>query len=242
MKAFLNQGKPVLFSGTPCQLGGLRAYLHRDYENLYCVDIICHGVPSPLVWRKYIAHQESNAGSKIIKANFRQKNDGWRRYSVSFSFDNDTEYAQHHGNDLYMKAFLRDLCLRPSCYHCNFKTLHRDSDLTLADFWGVHRLLPELHDDKGTSLVFINTPKGKMLFDAIKDRIVYQEVDINQAVAYNPSAIKSVAINPQRESFFADLNRLPFDELVNKYCRETKLAKLKRKARKALKKLVRMNK
>lgn len=241
VEVFLNQGKQVLFSGTPCQIGGLRAYLQHEYNNLYCVDIVCHGVPSPLVWRKYVSYQECKASSSVRRIVFRRKDNGWRRYSVSFWFDNDTEYFQHHGKDLYMKAFLRDVCLRPSCYSCNFKSLHRESDITLADFWGIHHLLPEMHDDKGTSLVFINTPKGKSLFDAIKDRIVYQEVDINKAVTYNPSAIKSVEINPKRDCFFAVLNQLSFDELVNKHCQDTRIAKLKRRAKRVVNKLLRMN-
>lgn len=238
VRVFLNQGKPVLFSGTPCQIAGLRAYLNHDYESLYCVDIICHGVPSPLVWRKYISYRESIAGSKIRNASFRRKNNGWRHFSMSFSFHNDTEYTQQHTQDPYMRAFLRNVCLRPSCYRCNFKTLQRESDITLADFWGVHRLLPELYDDKGTSLIFLNTSKGKTLFDEIQSRIVFKEVDLNRVLDYNPCAIKSVQINPQREYFFADINRLSFDELIDKYCRDTVYRTLRRKTRAAVQMLV----
>src|SRR5690606_17661880 len=102
---------------------------------------ICHGVPSPMVWKKYIKYREEKAGSSTERIAFRRKDEGWKRYSVSFTFKNDTEYRQNFREDLFMKAFLKDICLRPSCYDCKFKTIHRESDLTLADFWGVQNIL-----------------------------------------------------------------------------------------------------
>jgi len=227
-KEFLEHGKQVLFSGTPCQIAGLKSYLQQDYDNLFCVDIICHGVPSPKVWQKYVAYRENCSGALTQRISFRRKDRGWKRYSVSFSCENDTEYLQTHDKDLYMRAFLRDVCLRPSCYACSFKTLNRQSDITLADFWGIQNVLPEMDDDLGTSLVLLNSSSGKKMFEDIKNRISYKEVDLNQAITYNPAAVKSAMQNPKRRSFFNELERLPFNKLVNKYCSDSAIVRTKK--------------
>lgn len=116
-------------------------------------------------------------------------------------FENNTEYRQNLRKDLYMRAFLKDVCLRPSCYDCNFKGLNRQSDITLADFWGIQNVLPDMDDDKGTSLIFVNSKNGQEIFNSISCGIKFKEVDINEAVKYNSSAIKSVSKNPNRDYF-----------------------------------------
>lgn len=135
-KAFLEEGKKVLFTGTPCQISGLYAYLAKPYENLYTQDLICHGTPSPMVWKKYVEYREQKAASKTQRMFFRHKQYGWKTYAVLFEFANNTAYGKTLHEDAFMKVFLSNICLRPSCYACSFKTLHRESDLTLADFWG----------------------------------------------------------------------------------------------------------
>lgn len=230
-KKFLKQGKKVLFTGTPCQIAGLKSYLGQTYENLFCVDIVCHGVPSPKVFRKYVDYQESSVGSSTRRIAFRLKNEGWKRFSVSFLFKNNTEYRQNLRKDLYMRAFLKDVCLRPSCYACEFKTLHRQSDVTLADFWGIQNMLPEMDDDKGTSLIFVNSDSGHSMLNRIKDKTLCKEVDINQAVKYNSAAIKSAGYNSKRDQFFANLNDVPFDKLVKKYCSDRMGVVIKRKGK-----------
>lgn len=229
VKYFLEQGREVLFTGTPCQIGGLKSFLGKDYDNLFCMDNICHGVPSPKVWRKYIDYREKKSGSKIKKIDFRLKNQGWKDYSVSFLFENNTEYCKKYSKDLYMRAFLKDVCLRPSCYACEFKTLNRESDITLADFWGIQKILPDMDDDKGTSLIFVNSLKGQTMFEKIKDKIISKEVDINQAVYFNSAAIKSVKLNPNRENFFEKLDELDFDKLVDRCCTDKLQLRIKRK-------------
>lgn len=231
VKDFLKQKRKVLFTGTPCQIEGLKSYLGQVYENLLCIDIVCHGVPSPIVWQKYISHREECSGSQVRKIDFRQKSEGWKRYSVSFLFNDNTEYLQTFDNDLYMKAFLRDICLRPSCYSCEFKTLNRQSDITLADFWGIEFIIPEMDDDKGTSLIFVNSSKGQAILEKISDKIIYKEVDIHQAVTYNPAVIKSANYNRKRYNFFKDLDKLPFDSLVIKYCIDDIFLRVKRKGK-----------
>lgn len=190
------------------------------------IDIICHGVPSPDVWSKYVKFRENEVGSPVKKINFRQKDEGWKRYSVSFLYRNNTEYRQNLRKDLYMRAFLKDVCLRPSCYRCNFKTLNRQSDITLADFWGIQNILPEMDDDKGTSLIFINSHIGRDIINEIFDKMTYKEVDIHQAIKYNSAAITPAKPNINREKFFADRNSLPFDILVKKYCTDKFTVKL----------------
>ena len=217
-KDFLEQGREVLFTGTPCQIGGLKSYLGKEYDNLFTMDNICHGVPSPKVWDKYIAYRSAEAGSAPRRIAFRLKDEGWKLFSVSFLFNNDTEYRETLRKDLYMRTFLKDVCLRHSCYACEFKTLNRESDITLADFWGIQNILPEMDDDKGTSLIFVNSDKGKTMLEKINNDIVYEEVDIDKAVSYNSAAIKSVPMNLNRDSFFQELDQLEFDKLVNKYC------------------------
>jgi coenzyme F420-reducing hydrogenase beta subunit len=230
-KEILDLGRKVLFTGTPCQIGGLKSYLGKSYSNLLCVDIVCHGVPSPLVWKKYVDYRQEKAGSAVQRISFRRKDDGWKRYSVSFLFKNNTEYRETMDKDLFMRAFLKDVCLRPSCYACGFKTIHRQSDITLADFWGIQNILPDMDDDKGTSLIFVNSKAGQAIIEQIVDKMQYKEVDIVEAVRYNPAAIKSAVANPHREKFFEELDKLTFDELVKKYCTDKLSVRVKRKTK-----------
>ncbi len=231
VKCFLEKGRKVLFTGTPCQIGGLYKFLNRTYNNLFTIDIICHGVPSPLIWEKYIKYREKKSRLPITKINFRNKTEGWRLYSMSFLFKNNSEYRQTLDKDLYMKIFLQNICLRPSCYACEFKSLHRQSDITLADFWGIKNILPDMDDNKGTSLVFINSKYGQEMFYHIVNNIFFKEVDINKSVKYNMAAIKSIESNPKRELFFNDLEKIPFDKLLKKYSFENFLTKLIRKVK-----------
>lgn len=235
VRNFLKDGRQVLFSGTPCQIYGLKSFLGKSYANLLCIDIICHGVPSPLVWQKYVENHEKKSGSRAERIAFRRKNCGWKLYSVSFSFENNTEYSKTLKEDLFMQGFLKDIYLRPSCYHCNFKTLNRVSDITLADFWGVGNILPSFDDDMGTSLVLVNSNKGNFVFSSVADDMVYEEVNINKAISYNPSAIKSVAYNPKRELFFKELSNLEdIEQLIIKYTRVSLPIKMYLKIRRIL--------
>jgi len=230
-KQLLKSGWKVLFTGTPCQIGGLKSYLGKSYDNLLCVDIVCHGVPSPEVWKKYVDYRQEKAASAAQRISFRRKDDGWKRYSVSFLFENNTEYRETLDKDLYMRAFLKNVCLRPSCYACQFKTIHRQSDITLADFWGIQRMLPDMDDDKGTSLIFVNSKAGQAMIEQIAAKMQFKEVDINEAVKYNSAAIKSVASNSNRKKFFKELHKLTFDDLVKKYCTDKLSVRIKRRAK-----------
>lgn len=218
VKEILESGRKVLFSGTPCQIAGIKSFLGKSYEKLLCIDVICYGVPLPDVWEKYLRYREKAEGSLIKKISFRNKNEGWRQFSMSILFEDGTEYIKNFEEDYYLKAYTQNLTLRLSCYACNFKTLHRQSDITIADFWGIENIFPELDDDRGTSLIFINSTYGRFIFEQIKDKILFKKVDIYEAVKYNPTAIKSAPYNPKREKFLKELNCDNFDQVVKKYC------------------------
>lgn len=238
-KEMLNDGRVVLFTGTPCQIDGFLSFLGKKYDNLYTQDLICHGAPSPGIWRKYMAFREEKAASKIKKMFFRLKENGWKSYSVQFQFANCTEYKQIFSGDLFMNGFLKDLYLRHSCYNCHSKSLKRNSDITLADFWGVEKVAPDMFDNKGTSLVFVNSDKGKELFEEIKGNINFKEVNINEAVEKNPSAYRSAAINKKREKFFNVIQNKNFERAIKCCTKENFVKVFLRKAKRKLKQMLR---
>jgi len=214
-KGLLDSGRIVLFTGTPCQIEGLLAFLGKEYDNLYTQDLICHGVPSPMVWQKYVKYREKKAASTTRRTFFRHKNYGWKMYSVQFEFTNCTEYIQAHDVDLYMTSFLRNWCLRPSCYACHFKKKNRLSDITLADFWGIENVCPEMDDDKGTSLVLVNSKRGNLLFDKIQNNLAIEKVDFEKSIEYNPSMVSSCSVPQERDRFLDKMQRCNFEKCFN---------------------------
>lgn len=223
-KQFLEQGRKVLFSGTPCQIAGLKRYLQKDYDNLICQDIVCHGVPSTYVWehyKKFIAN-----GRRISGVKFRDKSTGWKTYSLQIAFDDGSSYKDIGNENSYIKGFVKDFYLRPSCYECKYKTLHRESDITLADFWGIEANEPELDDNKGTSLIFINSDKGRITFEDIKKDIVFKILDIKKAITHNPSACKVSLYNKKRLSFYRKYKKIKFDLLIDNLMKESMKKKI----------------
>ncbi len=209
-KAQLDAGRLVLYTGTPCQIGGLLAFLKKSYANLYTQDIVCHGTPSPLLWEKYVEFREAVSESKTRRTFFRHKKYGWKKFSMLFEFSNNTEYHQSLSEDWYMRSFLRNLCLRPSCYNCAFKGLTRPGDITLADFWGIETICPHMDDDRGTSLVVLHSEKGQQMFDAIRPNIRYEETDLHKAAAINSAMERSVRRPEMRNKFMASLMKRGF--------------------------------
>lgn len=239
IKFDLKNNKMVLFTGTPCQVAGLQSFLQKKYDNLILMDIVCHGVPSPLVWQQYIDELKQNYKQDIKSIYFRDKSTGWKTYSVKFLFDKD-EYKNFGFKDIYMKGFLNDIYLRPSCYNCNFKGIERVSDITVADFWGIEKVLPKMDDDKGTSLIVIHSEKGKQLFDELSEKMILNEVNLNEAIKYNPSMIKSVKYNEKRNSFFAELSSgKELTDLIRKYTKISFGKRVKNKIKSIIKRLVR---
>ena len=219
-KGDLDAGKTVLFTGTPCQIEGLKMFLRKDYETLITMDIICHGVPSPMVWEKYVALREKEAGASALQTFFRHKKYGWKDFSMFLEFSNKTQHVYRHSEDVFMKAFLYDLCLRPSCYQCSFKKVNRVSDITVADFWGIDAVCPEMDDDRGTSLVMIHTEKGNRIFDAISGKLRYQSVDFKEATRYNSAMTCSAAMPENRNVFMENVHAQDLEVLVRKYAKD----------------------
>ena len=214
-KRFLVAGKKVLFSGTPCQVAGLHKFLRKPYDNLLTVDFICHGTPSPKVWRMYL-DDVIKTGQQISSVEFRNKTKGWKNFSFNLRYNEAdrtvsmlSSFQQNH----YMKAFLRDLILRPSCYACKARGGSSQSDITIADFWGINTVFPEMDDDKGTGLVFINTDKGESSLDFA--RIDVAETDYERIKPLNPACYRSPKEHPKREEFFERLDDENIITLIN---------------------------
>lgn len=218
-KDFLDKGRTVFFTGASCQIAGLKSYLEKEYDNLLCADFICHGVPSPKVFKEYLNFCESKFKSKVKKISFRDKSRGWSKFSILISFENDKKICEITSENIYMKAFLNNVCLRPSCYDCKFKGLNRDSDITLADFWGIQKVLPKMDDDKGVSLIIVNSLQGRKMFNGLKEQMIYKDVELNKIIKHNNSAIKSVKLKSKRAKFMKSLKTMPFNEVVAKYCK-----------------------
>lgn len=231
VKASLERKKLVLFSGTTCQVNGLYGYLNHNYENLITVDVICHGVPSQKLWKKYIEHEEKVYDAKVTSVNFRNKKKGWQNFGIEKNYSGKRIWASLR-KDPYMHMFLNNYCLRPSCYNCKAKEL-KMSDISLGDFWGVDSFTPELNDGKGTSIVLVRTERGKKMFDSIKRDVKYREITYEYAVKYNPAEYTSAKRPNERDSFFNDMNSLNFSKLAENYCTPVKINVIKR-ANKAL--------
>ena len=202
VKDYLKNNTKVLFSGTPCQIAGLKRFLRKEYEKLITVDFICHGVPSPFVWSKYLDALPLDR-NKIQSISFRDKAKGWKLFSLSIQGEN-FHYHKKLNEDLYVRGFLKDLYLRPSCYSCSAKAGKSGSDITLADFWGIQNIKPEIDDDKGVSAILLNTTKGNEYFN--RANLSTYKCSYEEILKYNPSLVQSVKEPLGRVQFFEKFN------------------------------------
>lgn len=206
VKKYLDEGKYVLFSGTPCQVGGLKAFLKKDYDKLITVDFICHSVPSPLAWGEYVKYRSEidNGGKLPEKIDLRSKKTGWSRYQYSnlFEYGKDKSHEAKSGESLYMKLFVGGYICRESCENCKFKGYSRVSDLTLGDFWGIWDIHPEMDDNKGTSALLIQSEKGERIFSRIADKLTVKQVSLEEVSLQNSAILKSTAPNEKRDEAF----------------------------------------
>lgn len=199
----LKAHKEVLFTGTPCQIAGLSNYLSMkqiNTEQLCLVDLICHGVPSPLVWEQYL--QSISSGRTVNAVNFRDKSLSWSGFSLAVFYTDGTQYKALASEDIYMRGFFANLTLRPSCYACAQKTIDRASDLTLADCWGIDNFLPEMNDGKGTSAIIVHSAKGKQFLQSIGSEMHVQEIPTEKVLRYNRAMQESAQVHPRRDLFF----------------------------------------
>ena len=247
VKSLLIKGKLVLFSGTPCQISGLIKFLNHTYDNLLLVDIICHGVPSPGVFRWYLSEGIQNLlykagilpksdikmitrippqniidqfkGVNVSNVSFRDKRKGWKNFSLQFTVaalnGNETrtmKYSKTKRKDPFLRGFLSNLYLRPSCHDCRFRNLSSGSDITLGDFWNIGKTLPDYDDNKGTSVVLINSKKGNEIINSLNMR--QKEIPYS-SLCKKGSAICVSPIPSSRRSVFFSSNNYSFSELID---------------------------
>lgn len=233
VKKDLERNRMVCFSGTSCQIEGLKRFLNKDYENLILVDVVCRAVPSPLVWKKYLKlRKEKYKNIKYIM--FRDKYYGYKYSNLSiYNKENDKNQEYHSGveTDPYLRAFFSNICDRPSCYDCKFKKGNRESDITIWDCFEVEKYNKKLDDDKGTTRILANSEKGKKIVQELGKNNTLEEITYEQATKGFLAMFQSVKSNPRREEFFKDLNTLSEKEVFEKYFPNTIKCKIEKNAR-----------
>ena len=231
VEKFLKTGRYVMFTGAPCQIAGLKKYLRKDYENLLTVDFVCHGVPSPMVWRKYLEEEiarQGDAGKNsvltsskvspvVTGVNFRDKSTGWKKFSFVLNFSKASDEGEHNtvlssifSENEYMRVFLSNLNLRPSCYKCAVKCGRSGSDITIGDFWGIDNIDPNFSSDKGISLVLLNKP----LAFPMAEQSAFISQTYNDAIKYNPAIVNPSHIHPLRRIFMLSCFLLGFYKAI----------------------------
>lgn len=209
----LKTGLKVLYSGTPCQIAGLHSFLSLkkiDQTNLLLCDIVCHGVPSPNIWQDYLNYIRKKEGQEIISVNFRDKHKfGWAYHRESFKLSDTNTYT-------YTYTFYQHIMFRLSCHECPYTNLRRTGDITLADFWGWEKTDSAINkDDKGVSLVFVNTGKGKNYFSAISDKLIIVPTTIDKCM--QPNLQHPSSMHPSRLKFEEDYANIGFEKVMKKY-------------------------
>lgn len=219
IRSLLKEGQNVFFCGCPCQIHALYNFLGKEYENLVTCDFICRGVNSPKVFLKYMDMLERQYGAKASVIKFKNKKWGWHNFSMRVNFSDGKEYCKDRYHDLFFIGYLQaGNFTRPSCYECHFKGFPQKADITLADFWGIENIDKSMDQDKGTSLVMVNSDKGQELLDSIKDKIEWRQFTMDDARAGNPALDGSLsAAKSNRDAFFTDLDKLPFEKVAAKY-------------------------
>jgi len=227
VESFLKKGRQVLFTGTPCQIAGLKLFLKKKYDNLITIDFICHGVPSPLVFKLYLNEIKKNICDEIKEINMRDKKSGWKNYSFTIvgSINGSLIKKSEVLNDnIYRRGFLSDIYLRPSCHKCPSKNFKSGSDITIGDYWGIDTIHPEFYDNKGISLVCIH--KKIMALDSLN--CFFIQSDIDKAKKYNKYISVSAKPSVYRDIFFREIHSYSIIDLIKKYSNDSKLKKLKK--------------
>ncbi|MDE6149054.1 MAG: Coenzyme F420 hydrogenase/dehydrogenase, beta subunit C-terminal domain [Ruminococcus sp.] len=231
VEEYLKCDKTVLYCGTPCQIEGLKLYLKNkkfSEEKLITIDLSCHGVASPGVWKKYLDYRKEKDKSVPLNINFRDKSNGWNNFNMCFSYD-DSNYKSSVSKDLFLLGFLRNVYLRESCYSCHFKGFERISDFTIGDFWGVEEVIPEMYDNKGTSIVLLHTEKAERLFDQIVKTKAIEAIQVEKIDEIkNEGLVYSAFKNPERKAFFKKYNSYSFEKLYDKCFSDKFVLKLRR--------------
>ena len=233
-KKLLDNDKKVAFCGSPCQIAALYKYLKKEYKNLLTIEFICRGMNSPKAYRSWLSEIEHITNKKIKKVWFKYKVNGWKKSPkcTRLDFTDGTYEVYNEDKNTYMCGYLGpNLYIRRSCENCQFNGINRQADITLADFWGIKK---ELDDDKGTSMILVNSEIGLKYFNDIKENIIFEERDIEEIYAGNVCFNTSVKINKKSERFLKELNETNFSTLVNKYSKVSILHRVKNKIKKTI--------
>lgn len=234
VKKDLDNNRYVLFSGTSCQSAGLQAFLGKKYEKLICVDIVCHGVPSPLIFEKYIQWQESQHG-KCTDINFRNKKDfGWAAHIETLTFKKSDCSELKVNSSVFKTIFYSHAALRPCCYKCPYKDVIHPADITIADYWGIEKAAPGFSDNKGVSLVLINNKRGAEIFSAVKENTLCQECRIENSM--QPPLKAPFPAPKNRAKFWEDFSSQPFSVIAEKYGKLSFITRVKKFLKKKFKK------
>lgn len=212
IKRKLEEGKIVLFSGTPCQIAGLKTYLGREYETLLCIDLICHGVPSPKVLSRYLSEQYGK--NNVCAVQFRDKTRGMQQVMINYLLRDERTISESYRESPYIKGFISNYYIRPSCYQCKFKGIERCSDITIGDFFSVKEFHPEIDDQYGVSAILVHTEKGKRWLSAVSDQFVLYEAKASEIAVWNECLLESVEYNPERDVFFKEWENSTVAETV----------------------------
>lgn len=234
VKKDLEAKRKVLFSGTSCQVAGLKTFLQKEYDNLLCVDIVCHGVPSTKVWEKYLKWQERKNKSKCVSVDFRNKKDfGWSAHVETLYLKNADGIKKQINSEIFKNIYFSHLILRPACYQCPYKSVNHPGDITIADYWGIEKAAPGFSDNKGVSLVLINNKLGRNVFKQIQNDIDFKKCRMEDSM--RTTFIRPFSKPENRERFWKDYNKYPFDKIVKKYGGQNLKSKIKRKIKSLLK-------
>lgn len=218
IKLFLEEERLVCFSGTPCQIEGLKCFLRKEYDNLLTVDVVCRAVPSPMVFEKYLELQKKILGEAVKKVRFRDKYYGYKYSTLNIKTENNKgKYHRGIESDPWLRAFFSNICDRPSCYQCSFRKRYRVSDITIWDCFDVYKFSKEMDDDKGTTRMLVHTDKGRKILSQIKGDINYLRLDPENLVYGVKEMFESVEKHPKREAFFEDLQVMDGDAVFRKY-------------------------
>ena len=220
--------KEVLFTGTPCQIAGLATFLGADVENknLILCEIICHGAPSPLMWKEHIAFIENERGSKLVAYKHRSKVNGWHGHNEHFFLENGRNEYKSKLSQNHKDLFYSHLIIRPSCYRCAYTGFPRIADISIADYWGIEQCMKDFDDNKGVSMLILNTSKAVAFFNPLKNAVDLRESNLEDAFRDNHKHPAKMNIN--RENFWADYNKYGYSYVLRKYSSYSKFSRFKR--------------
>lgn len=238
VKEYLDEGRKVLFTGTACQISGLKKFIGKENENLILCDILCHANPSPKVFKLYIKNLEKVKKKKVKYIWFRSKENGWKNQTPIIEFIDGTKEEENS----YFKAFVSEMINRPSCYNCQFASKRRISDFTIGDFWGIEKVNPNIKTENGVSLLNINSEKGNKIFEELKEKMTSEEVNYDLACSFNH--YHNVTEHVNRNKFFDGISNGSIDEnniieYMNKYSKKTLYKRVLCKGKNFIKNIIR---